>query len=369
MTFGQLQAAANERFDYCDADELLAVLFMLQGCAELERFVAVGQKSQPVSFERVRNTPQWKDFFTHGTFNIQVLPVGRRRFQELTKKLERNETQNRVVKRKDNMRSETTQNILLLISHSSKDKGLAEELIELFRLALGLRADQIRCTSVDGYRLPAGVNTDDQLRAEIKDVRAFIGLLTPNSIASTYVLFELGARWGAELSIFPLLAGIRPEGMRGPHSVLNMLSCESESQLLQFVEDVGKELNLSLQSPTAYLKHIKAAISLAESIPTAETQSDQFSKLQTEIDELKNQLAAKEEMEPFGPLNYFYRNNKTIGPYCPKCWQKDGKKVLLPASDDFAGGKGRICTVCNKFYIEEPKKDSQIMHPRIGKWS
>jgi len=62
--------------------------------------------------------------------------------------------------------SSANQGILVLISHSSKDVNLASALIELLRAGLGLVATQIRCSSVDGYRLPAGVDTDAQLRQE-----------------------------------------------------------------------------------------------------------------------------------------------------------------------------------------------------------
>jgi hypothetical protein len=155
--------------------------------------------------------------------------------------------------------------LLVLISHSSKDKALAEALIDLLRSGLGLLPTQIRCSSVDGYRLPAGVNSDDQLRTEIKTVGVLIGLLTANSLVSTYVLFELGARWGAELFMIPLLAGIKPEEMRGPHGVLNALSCETEGQLIQLVEDVGRKLGIAPQSAAAYLSHVRNVIALAES--------------------------------------------------------------------------------------------------------
>jgi hypothetical protein len=153
----------------------------------------------------------------------------------------------------------------VLISHSSKDKALAEALIDLLRSGLGLLPTQIRCSSVDGYRLPAGVNSHDQLRAEIKTVGVLIGLLTPNSLVSTYVMFELGARWGADLFMIPLLAGIKPEEMRGPHGVLNALSCEADGQLVQLVEDTGKELGIPPQSAAAYLSQVRKVKSLAES--------------------------------------------------------------------------------------------------------
>ncbi len=250
-----------------------------------------------------------------------------------------------------NNKRPTNQRILVLISHSSKDKALAEALIELLRAALGLRAEQIRCSSVDGYRLPAGVNTDDQLRAEIRSAAVLIGLLTPSSLSSTYVLFELGARWGAGLFMIPLLAGISAEAMHGPQRALNALSCETEEQLIQLVEDVARELNLKPQSATSFLKQARAIKSMSESLAT-------FRQTQP-----SGKTGASDEMEPFGPHNYFYRDGRTIGPYCPKCWQKDGKKVLLPAATDYAGGQGRVCTVCREFYIEEPRKGPLTIKP------
>ena len=118
--------------------------------------------------------------------------------------------------------------LLVLISHSSRDAELAQALINLLRSGLGLVPRQIRCSSVDGYRLPAGVNTDAQLRREIKSVKVLIGLLTPNSLSSAYVLLELGARWLNELFMIPLLAGIEPEQMPGPHRAFNALSCTTD---------------------------------------------------------------------------------------------------------------------------------------------
>ena len=79
----------------------------------------------------------------------------------------------------------------IFISHSSKDAALAESLIDLLKAALGLVATQIRCSSVDGYRLPVGVNTESKLREEVNAARVVVGLITPSSLASYFVMFEL----------------------------------------------------------------------------------------------------------------------------------------------------------------------------------
>jgi hypothetical protein len=52
----------------------------------------------------------------------------------------------------------------IFISHASEDKKLAAALVDLLRSAFNMEADRILCTSVDGYRLPAGSDTDEALR-------------------------------------------------------------------------------------------------------------------------------------------------------------------------------------------------------------
>lgn len=125
--------------------------------------------------------------------------------------------------------------VSIFISHSSKDAALAEALIDLLRSALGLPAKEIRCSSVDGYRLPVGVNTEGKLREEVNAAKVVIGLVTPSSLASSYVMFELGARWGANLFLAPLLAGVTPNELSGPLALLNVLSADNESMNRSFI--------------------------------------------------------------------------------------------------------------------------------------
>jgi hypothetical protein len=143
---------------------------------------------------------------------------------------------------------------LVLISHSSKDMELASALVEFLRA--GLLINRIRCSSVDGFRLPAGVQTDSQLRAEVNSTNVLIGLITPNSLASAYVMFELGARWGAGSFMIPLLAGVTPDEIRGPLSGLNALSASNDSQLHQLLADIANVLEIAVQNPASYAKQL-----------------------------------------------------------------------------------------------------------------
>ena len=141
----------------------------------------------------------------------------------------------------------------LFISHSSSDRAIASALVELLRSALALSAADIRCTSVDGYRLPVGADTDDQLRREVLDASGFIGIVSEASISSAYVLFELGARWGAKLHLAPVLVPGAPVSLlRGPLAGLTALRCDEEDQLHQLVTDIGALLGITPQAVGAY---------------------------------------------------------------------------------------------------------------------
>lgn len=161
--------------------------------------------------------------------------------------------------------------IRVFISHSSKDVEVAKEVIQLLRTALNLKSEDIRCTSVDGYRLPAGASTDEQLKVEIFDSEVFVGLVSADSMQSHYTLFELGARWGARRLMLPLIIDYKgTDLLRGPLRGINALNGYEEGQLLQLITEAGKELGITPDNPSAYLSLIKRLIGV---LPNASSQA------------------------------------------------------------------------------------------------
>ena len=131
--------------------------------------------------------------------------------------------------------------------------------------ALALRSQHIRCTSLDGYRLPGSADSDEQLRDEALTAECFVGIVSSQSLSSTYVLFELGARWGAKKHLIPLLGpGMKPYALRGPLLGLNALSSGSASELHQLVHEIGQRLQLAPEPPAAYQRHIDAVVFYAK---------------------------------------------------------------------------------------------------------
>ena len=149
----------------------------------------------------------------------------------------------------------------VFISHSNLDREVTKTLVDLLQRALNLRSEVIRCTSLDGYRLPAGVLTIEALRQEVYEATLVIGLITPNSLRSAYVLFELGARWGAKKAMMPLLAmGTKPEHLEGPLKEINVLDCSNESQVLQLVVEAAGHLEIEPDSVPSYINTVKKLV-------------------------------------------------------------------------------------------------------------
>jgi hypothetical protein len=168
----------------------------------------------------------------------------------------------------------------LFISHASEDVELASRIVALVTAALNLAAVQIRCTSVDGYRLPAGADTNEQLRREVHESEAFIGIVSKASVRSTYVLFELGARWGAGKALIPLLApGVAASALGGPIAGLNALRADSSAQLHQLVEDLGRQLSIELQSAAVFDRAVQDILRIPPLKAQGNTTSEKGSSL------------------------------------------------------------------------------------------
>jgi hypothetical protein len=89
----QLWQDAKEKCFDCDRNEVLDALYTLpREHAALIKSVSAGDGSHPISFERVRNTRDWTDYFVIGDFHVKVLPEGRVHYQELSEELGRTTT-------------------------------------------------------------------------------------------------------------------------------------------------------------------------------------------------------------------------------------------------------------------------------------
>lgn len=163
----------------------------------------------------------------------------------------------------------------IFVSHSSEDIELASALVDLLQSALTLHPKKIRCTSLDGYRLPGGANPERTIKNEVFSATTVVALLTKASIDSTYVLFELGARWGTNGTLIPLATPDIDFGNIEPiSSIFNILCIDNDAQVFQLIDEVAEALHLEKPSAPAFLAKVKYLSSLARNYTVAKPTAD-----------------------------------------------------------------------------------------------
>lgn len=92
----------------------------------------------------------------------------------------------------------------LFISHSHDDNDLAEKLVELLRMGMNFKKEEILCSSIKGS-IPTGTNFIRHLKESVTECTAVIFLITESYMQKPFCMAELGAAWALNQTIFPLL--------------------------------------------------------------------------------------------------------------------------------------------------------------------
>jgi hypothetical protein len=82
----------------------------------------------------------------------------------------------------------------------------------------------------------------------------------------------------------------------------------------------------------------------------------------------KKQIAEPATMQMRGPYGYYFKEGDDV-PFCPKCWEGDGKAIHLPPLEKYVIGPGRICRVCKHHYTEGPAPPRGGRRQVGGQWS
>ena len=93
----------------------------------------------------------------------------------------------------------------IFISHAVANKELADNLVDLVEIGIGISDSDIFCSSLEGLGIPSGTNFVDFIHKQISEPKVVILLLTPEYFNSSFCLCELGASWILSHNIVPLL--------------------------------------------------------------------------------------------------------------------------------------------------------------------
>lgn len=154
----------------------------------------------------------------------------------------------------------------VFISYSLYDSHIAEALSNLLCAALtGLGSDDIFCMSIEGSGLPGGAQIGNSLEQKIVDAKVVLAIISSESIASPWVMFEIGARW-RQGGFTPLLVpGVEAKELGGPAALLNAVECENVGEIHRLLRDLEKILSRKLRHASSYFSQLR---SLKETLET-----------------------------------------------------------------------------------------------------
>src|ERR1041385_2032191 len=133
---------------------------------------------------------------------------------------------------------------MLFISHSCKDDELVARLIDVLCAATKLRTHDIVCSSVEGCRLPSGANIPESVHDLARKTGSFLAILTPRSIESDWVLYELGARWKRQPLRAIHVPGYPPARLHPPYNIRNSTNAMNEAEMHALVRLINNDLQL-----------------------------------------------------------------------------------------------------------------------------
>jgi len=150
----------------------------------------------------------------------------------------------------------------IFISHSSEDEKLVKFLVMLLERALvGLAAKEILCSSLPGYRLAPGDTVGETLKEKVCNAGCFLALITQQSLKSTYVSFELGARWGNNKKIIPILSPDVPiQEIKAPLNEFNSIRSNNPSDLHDLIDSLSEKLKFKKNRTSAFNQYIDTLV-------------------------------------------------------------------------------------------------------------
>lgn len=132
----------------------------------------------------------------------------------------------------------------IFISHAGLDLALVKELVGLLQTGLDLSRKQIFCTSLEGMRIPPGVQFVEHLRKELTGADYVIMLVSPSYYESPYCMCELGGTWALSARCSPLV--VPPITYKTLQGVLNGAQVGSidDERALNDLHDALDELEI-----------------------------------------------------------------------------------------------------------------------------
>jgi hypothetical protein len=132
----------------------------------------------------------------------------------------------------------------IFISHSSIDESLVRLIVKLIKNTTKINTEQIRCTTLSDYGIKPGSHVPTEIKRELEESKIILGIITHNSLASEYVMFELGAGWLQEKSVALLESDIDFKNIPGPIRENNAIKISEKSDVYRLIDFISEKTSI-----------------------------------------------------------------------------------------------------------------------------
>jgi len=241
----------------------------------------------------------------------------------------------------------------IFISHSHKNRDAAKALVDFLLSGLSLEDKEIRCTSVPGHQLRFGKSIADLLKADINIAPAVIALISLESRDSDWVLFELGAAWGLERDIFPILGpGLKIRDLPGPLGNLPCIEAEADdaaSRMSDLLQQLGEDLNTASKSGGKVQANLDAFLTCYRSRSAKDARNNGLSKSPENEEQVVLVIIWKldeAEYDQYGySLETIAQRSELSIPKCEHILNALAKKILVERKNYMGGITGNRYTL------------------------
>lgn len=175
----------------------------------------------------------------------------------------------------NNAQEEKVMKNKIFISHSSKDQEIVKAFVEkILQLGLGISAERIFCTSIEGQGVRSGEYIPDRLKIEIQQTSLALLFISEEYKRSEICLNEVGAAWVSleKENVIPvLLPGISFDKLGFLDFNRLGLKIDNKKDLLQLIDEHKNELNSHL-SHAKIDRQIDQFLEKIKSVPTKEVE-------------------------------------------------------------------------------------------------
>lgn len=138
----------------------------------------------------------------------------------------------------------------IFVSHAGADEKLVKSLVSFLKEGIGVPANAIFCSSIDGHNIPFTENFNEYMKNELQHPQLVIALMTPKYMESWFCLMELGASWSKFHKTLPIV--VPPISFSTVSSTLGLTqgwNITDAAKVIKLRETI-KELPITLEKRT-----------------------------------------------------------------------------------------------------------------------